>query len=259
MSTVHVYCPGLPSPRLRGGITAVGCRLVRAAALVWAVVGASPGPALAGDPLRRDLRLTFLALDTLQRDPVLAPWELEVHVHNGVASLRGEVPSKEVAERAVARLKQLPQLGGVRNQLTLVPLPSVPVPQGAGPRPPSQRDGDSGTKWPPQGVVQAPARQSPPPPRGKPTPVPVSPTSSGAPAPVFPARTPSGIESAVRRRQLQDERFRRLRVEVQGDRVYLSGAVATWRDLHDFSEAITRIPGVAGVTVREIRTDPPRR
>src|SRR5262249_6731114 len=93
MSTVRVCCPGSPSARQPGGVVAVGCRLVRAAALAWVFLGTSQGPALAGDPLRRDLRLTILARDALQRDPVFAPWEIAVHVQNGVASLTGEVPS----------------------------------------------------------------------------------------------------------------------------------------------------------------------
>jgi hypothetical protein len=69
----------------------------------------------------------------------------------------------------------------------------------------------------------------------------------------------SKIEQAVRGLQQKEERFRRLRAEVQGDRVILSGAVRTWRDLQDLSRAILAIPGVGGVTVRQIRTDPPTR
>jgi hypothetical protein len=263
----------LPSDLVRAGAP----RLLRAAALAWAVLCASPAWGLAENPLLRDFRLTLLAREALQSDPVLAPWNLAVHVQNGVAVLVCEAPSKELAQRAVARLRQLPELTGVRNQLSADPLAGFPgreVVARPPPRPPNEEDLSSLPSVGPVRVVPrpgpSPAVGASPQPKGAATfavsppvkgatPGQASPTSTATPAPVFPAKTSSGIERAIRGLQLKEERFRRLRVEVQGDRVILSGAVPAWRDLHELSAAITRIPGVAGVTVREIRTEPPPR
>jgi hypothetical protein len=67
------------------------------------------------------------------------------------------------------------------------------------------------------------------------------------------------VQAAVERLRSGQERFGRVRVEVRGDRVFLTGAVARLQDVYDLSQAITELPGVAGVTIREIRVDPPPR
>jgi hypothetical protein len=68
-----------------------------------------------------------------------------------------------------------------------------------------------------------------------------------------------GIEAAVEKLRCGQERFRRIRALVQGDRVFLGGAAARWQDVYDLSQAITGIPGVTGVTIRTIRVDAPPR
>jgi osmotically-inducible protein OsmY len=72
---------------------------------------------------------------------------------------------------------------------------------------------------------------------------------------------PPALESLavrVRRVQQADERFRRLRVQVDSGTVTLRGVVARWQDLHELSRAVARVPGVERVILRDIRTSPGR-
>jgi osmotically-inducible protein OsmY len=67
------------------------------------------------------------------------------------------------------------------------------------------------------------------------------------------------VAELIGRLQRGEERFRRLRVEVESGQVFLSGAVPSWPDLHAFARAVAELPGVSNVTLRSIRVDPPRR
>jgi hypothetical protein len=217
----------------------------------------------------------------LQQDPVLAPLDLGVTVREGVATLWGPVPSRELGERAAALLRRLPELSAVHNELFVDPFADL-LAHGNGmtrPRPPhwttSRLEGVRQPPPPPPGenthVAAAPTLALPAP-AWVPVPAPARAPPSAAPkgpeSPVvFPGiRVPapattssSGIEAAVEKLRRGQERFRRVRALVQGDRVFLSGAVARWQDVYDLSQAITDIPGVAGVTIRALRVDSPPR
>src|SRR5207302_9161168 len=99
-----------------------------------------------------------------------------------------------------------------------------------------------------QEVLKSSSPASPSPPA---TPLPAADTVSRAkpPKPVEPADGPA-IGNAVQGLILADERFRRVRYEVKQGKVYLSGVVARWGDLHELSLAVTRIPGVESVVLR---------
>jgi BON domain len=219
---------------------------------------------------------TILARQALQEDPALAPLHLGVRVRNGVAILFGPVPSPELARRAVGRLHDLPALTGVRNELFPDPWGEVPFTAGVGPTPrlpgrATSRSDDE--RWPgpqPPGeaspwTASAPSARSAPRSGDEGTPTAIPPIAIPVPAPPSASSTPraadqpEGVEEAARRLQQGEERFRRVRVAVQGSRVILSGAVPAWGDLYELSRAITRIPGVDGVTIGEVRTDPPSR
>jgi osmotically-inducible protein OsmY len=241
----------------------------------------------AESPSVLDVRRTILARQALEADPELARLNLGVRVHNGVAVLWGPVPSAELARRAVERLQGLPELSGVRNDLfpdpwpdaldTAAAAPSLRVPGQPAALPDDERvpgrqsPGEAAhrparttpalpTPRTAAGAVSTPTARGAAPPREDETltaipairiPVPSSANpSAGAAAPS------GGIEQAVRQLQQGQERFRRVRVAFEGDRVFLSGAVPAWRDLHELAQAITRIPGVGSVTLRDIRTDP---
>lgn len=225
------------------------------------VASIAPGLAAAGpaDDLR-DVQTAILARQALQDDPLLAPHNLGVRVRDGVAVLWGPVPSKELAERATARLRKLPQLRGVRNELFLDPWGDLPVAITTPVRPPVQ---------PPETILTAKPAQPPP---AKPAP-PWMPVNQGAakPPPPVQAKTPSvqfqepkapapsdspaDILAAVRRLQRGEDRFRRVTVTVHDGTVYLGGVIYRWADIHELSRAVARVPGVDHVVLRGVRSE----
>jgi hypothetical protein len=77
-----------------------------------------------------------------------------------------------------------------------------------------------------------------------------------------PAKLPANaatMVSAVKTLMVSDERYRGLRFEVKQSRVYLSGVVFRWADLHELSGAISRIAGVEAVVFQDIRDEPKKK
>jgi hypothetical protein len=247
--------------------------------MAWVVVLLCPCRLPAEPPGVRDLGRTLLAKDTLQRDPELAPLDLGVSVRKGVATLYGPVPSRELGEHAAALLRRLPELSGVRNQLYVETSADRPPPKDAVARPRPLLWTASRPEGKRRPAPLVPVESLPAPatlPQAAPAPawIPV-PSPAGTPptvvakkleppvavlAPRVPApATPPAILAAAEKLRSGQERFRRVRVEVRGDRVLLSGSVARLQDVYDLSQAISNLAGVAGVTVRAIRVDPPAR
>jgi osmotically-inducible protein OsmY len=224
--------------------------------LVCAAVSILPGRLAAEDPTLVDLRLTVLARKTLAEDRDLGPLNIAVRVRDRVATLLGPVPSADLGQRAAARLARLPELVGVRNELfvdsdsdaihlrprTSHPpakatraastgvLLKVPSAAGAAPKPPARTTASTGN------VPPAASRSVPVPP-------------ATAPA-------PTTIEPAVRRLLQGDERYRRLHAQVRDGKVYLSGSVYRWEDVHELARLIGRIPGVDRIVLHQIEADP---
>jgi hypothetical protein len=238
---------------------------------------ALPGAARAGDSDWLDLKYELLARRVILEDQDLAGLDLGVRVRNRVATLWGTVPSRELAWHAVTRLQGMPELLSVRSELFIddsaprrvKPSPAPPPRPGGefrvparpqtvltkGPSPPVPKPPP--VKWEP-----SPAGPEGPPQESKPSAVPVG-SSPAAVVPTLPPAVPvaaepapADIERAVRHLILGQERYRRLRIEVVGERVFLSGTVRRWEDLHELARAIARLPGVAGVTLRSIRAEP---
>jgi osmotically-inducible protein OsmY len=74
-------------------------------------------PAKPTDYTFLDLELSLRARNALREDAALATQDLGVSVRNRVAILWGDVASREVAQRAEARLQQVLGLNGIRNEL----------------------------------------------------------------------------------------------------------------------------------------------
>jgi hypothetical protein len=209
--------------------------------LLAALVLTAPARASAEDQAVLDLRRAVRVQQALDEDPVLGPLRLWFIVRDGVAVLLDPVPSRELAERAAACLRHLPELSGVRYARLAEPVPGRPRSRYWQP---ASRSGESKRTAPPAWVPSPGA-----------VPAVRSPTKPPAPPAVVPAPASSGLMEAIRHLQQGQECYRRLQVEVRGARVYLSGAAPRWEDLYELSDAITRIPGVAGVTLRAIRID----
>jgi hypothetical protein len=95
----------------------------------------------------------------------------------------------------------------------------------------------------------------------------VSPSNAPAPGVVeavsrpreLPATKPAAnVGTAVQNLMQADERYRRLRFEMKQGKVYLNGAVSRWSDLEDLAKALTRLPGVEGVVISDVKTGAPR-
>ena len=246
-------------PRLLAGPAALGAALLLGCVCPAAL--AADGP---GDPAAyHDLRHTMQARSALLADPVLAPLNLGVRVHNRVAVLWGPVPTAGLKERAELLLRKLPDLLEVRNELH-VEQPEPPpqyLPGKLPPATPVPLPGFSGAADTWQDLFarrqdSAPAFASPaenvrlkPAPSGLPG-------DGGAVLPAIAVPGPAGspLDQAVARLQRDEPRFRGLRADVRGQQVRLSGTAATWQDVYDLADVLTRLPGVDRVVLEQIRT-----
>jgi BON domain len=219
----------------------------------------------------RDLLHESLAFQALQDDPALAKLHLLVKVRKRVATVTGTVPTRELADRAIACLQKLPDLGEVRDQMRVGNGKSI------APRPPASDMAKKPavspgtlTKWPAAAKKEPSAlavwTPAPPDPNDKPkasvallpaittagilaSPKELSPKLSTEPSDA------AAIVSAVKSLLLNEERYRRMRFEVRQNKVYLTGVVEQWADLQQLSRAITRIPGVQAVLLQDVQAD----
>ena len=83
-----------------------------------------PRSALADAPREfDDILLTIKARQILYQDKELQSYNIGVQVVDRVATLFGPIPKSELSRRAEARLRELFELRGVRNELRLLPSP----------------------------------------------------------------------------------------------------------------------------------------
>src|SRR2546423_1505766 len=91
-----------------------------------------PGPSAA-------FKMTLQARQLLRKDEALASVNLGVSVREGIATVWGTVPSKELARHVEERLRQVKGVTQVRSTIR-VELPADPVPTlGPQPAPPRER------------------------------------------------------------------------------------------------------------------------
>lgn len=238
----------------------------------------------------QDLMLTVLARKALLDDRELAPLNLGVRVHNRVASLWGPVPSPLLADRAIRMLSSLPELVQVRNDMHIaveeevfpVPrtVPQLPWAPGGSPatltihekasggvgRPAPSASGVGRTAPSvgttpkvgdaPNGALSESAWQTVRPGQDPRMPdhrefevvlpslrLPTPPLSNPAAAALD--RTIGKSLNDLRR----DPRFRSIDVKVKDSLVTLTGDPAA--SLYDFAHAVSHLPGVARVIVKE--------
>jgi osmotically-inducible protein OsmY len=219
----------------------------------------------------RDLQLMVHARKVLGSDPTLASLNLGVRVHDGVAILWGAVPSADLIPKAVQRIELVQGILGVRSELYLgapekevdvLPLPLLPEEptrrESASPNPASGTiDPLLGLSEPSHrefAVTTPPATVDPVPARAAPALIHTAPPATTTSQARDPARTASvapialGVE--VERLRRSESRFRALRVEVRGDRVFIAGGGSQGEDVMAFARTVSRLSGVARVVTK---------
>ncbi len=243
----------------------------RAALLAVVLLQPLPAPAAAVpsymEAVGGDTLLTISARRTLAEDAELAPLNIGVSVHWGVATLWGSVPTPALAGRAADVLRRLPQFREVRNTLLVVPriLPpgddstlDTPATTAGGSAPGGELAAMPGAHGPtPAQPAAAPADEAPRIMLGQPTvggaaPPPASPgaaASLGKPVAIpHPAPGPD-LTAEVEQLWRGDDRFRLVRAEVRGRLVLLRGGGPDRLDVMAFAQAVSRLPGVERVVV----------
>jgi osmotically-inducible protein OsmY len=231
-------------------------------------------------PTEEDCQLALFARDRLFGDEVLGPLNLGVTVRAGVATLWGTVPSPALAHRAQERIRTVPGLARVKNDLRISNLDEDTAEFLKGPtrdrevrRMNEQQKSigsfDPSTTTSPSSLARrrevAPlvsraedfkrsaAKFSPP--LVMPSiPVPAGPTvtvSSFEPAPDWAPRSP--LENSVEGLRRNNERFQGIRYRVEDGVVHLWGSQATGADVFTFAQMAARLPGVLRVIVEQNR------
>ncbi len=261
--------------------------LGRGALLGAALVLVLPATPLAAQPPAKrpevhDVEVTVRARSALQRDEVLAPLGLVVRARSGVATVSGAVPSREVADRAVAALRKVRGVYEVRSQLRVV-LPPEALLHGLlralarGPAPDlspllSSAEDDPGTGLPPafcwpreeQPEERFSARRDlPAPEREEGAAVSLGPpVAVAAPPRPAPARTvgqssaTSELSRAVESLRAGDPGLEHLSIEIVDGVVTVRGRADGAGPLMRLARAISVLPGVRAVDVSAARTSP---
>lgn len=196
----------------------VSLAVAGSAGLISATSEARPAP----PTVSRDLSLQLRIRDSLSDIPALAKINIGVRVNEGVVTLHGPLPSRELAQQTVGQVRKMNGVTEVRDEL-YVPTKEDAVAQ-AIPRPVT-------THRPPTVVDQ-----------------PVSPPKLNV-TPVAGHRALPTLLEQIDRLRATDLRFAEIRVEIREGRVILRGHVTRARDAWDFADLVGRLPGVAGVTM----------
>ena len=245
-----MFMSSLPPPTVPRQVSAWMvwlCCLALMSVLVFA------GSLRADDLDRYDLQHEVNAHRALTEDAVLAKLHLLVKVRKRVATVTGTVPSRELAQRAVDCLYKVPDIIEVRNAIRIEGEPVV-LPKKSPTVFTGQKKEDSGLRgaWLPlPGNGSEPSTKS----------VALSPPNSSTDLPATGKKLPAkadaaAVVSAVKNLIMADERFRGIRFEVKDNKVYLTGVVYGWPNLHEVARAITRVPGVEAVVLQDVRAQP---
>jgi hypothetical protein len=237
-------------------------QLMWSAALAALALPAGPARAERVEPPRppvsalgkiRDLAATVRARRALQEDPALATLNLGVQVDNGVVSVWGPVPSRDVERQAVARLEAVKGVIEVRPRFYLdqprdaAPLIDLARPVGA-PERVSAKPGIETGQLPAATVGRDQPRDDGP---RLFAPRPASARPEAAAAVVKLPRPAAPLAEQVRQAQLSEKRFGGIAVELRGTAVLVRRGEAPGRDLMDLVGKLRRIEGISDVILSD--------
>jgi hypothetical protein len=238
------------------------------------------GLSLPNSPLTtQDCQLALFAREALLKDEVLGPLNLGVTVHSGVATLWGTVPKVAVARLAEEKMRGVPGLAQVKNELRIITIDedtaeflgtlsfrprslvheqarrwNQPVPlvsRGEASSSISNKGAASPLMMPPIQVPAEPERTvlsfSPP-----------APSLSerervGMTESVLKVSSPPPLIEVLERLRRSNERFRLIRFEVQGGVVHLWCNAANSADVFTLAQQVSHLPGVERVVVERGR------
>jgi hypothetical protein len=217
-------------------------------------------------PTEADCQLALFARDALLQDEFLAPFNIGVSVRSGVATLWGTVPSPALARRAEERVRIVPGLAQVKNDLRTSTHDEELADFLKGTPPDASQSLQEAKRWDhtvPLVSREDAGRQSRlnankagPPLLMPAINIPAGPTqtvSSFEPTPNPKlAPIPLLVETLEHMRK-NNERFRGIRIEVQGGVVRLWSNAANRGDAFTLAQQIAHVPGVERVIVEQNR------
>jgi hypothetical protein len=221
-------------------------------------------------PVERDVKLALKARQVFQQDEDLRDLNLGVRVQGGVAILWGPVPSAELERKAVRLLRTVGGVREVRSEAYLAADKKVePIRVPTEVTPPTQTQsasvGAAGTAADPRGQLtgRTPVIALPPSGRSGTAPPPAAPVTLGPPvtllAPVLTPAPPTAtnpppaadsLSAAVQRLRQSDNRFRQVRVEIEGSAVFVGGGDVPAEHVMALARAISGLQGVERVVIR---------
>ncbi|MFM7151772.1 MAG: hypothetical protein ACKO23_18245 [Gemmataceae bacterium] len=95
-------------------ISLASCLTLALMAMPTLAVDEPPRPPMTALGKIRDLAATVKARRMIEEDPTLAALNLGVDIENGLARIWGPIPSEKVGEKAVLKLKMIPDISEVR-------------------------------------------------------------------------------------------------------------------------------------------------
>jgi BON domain-containing protein len=220
-------------------------------------------PQTSGAPLTdRDCQLALFAREALLRDQVLGPFNLGVTVHSGTAILWGAVPNVALSRRAEEKVRNVLGVAQVRNDLRIAvdddeTEPSLgmldspaaikektksrdrPIPLVSRSEEASSRASNAPVSPPVMPLIAIPANPQ--------KTVSLFEPSMPQPAVKISSR-PSLIETLDQFRR-SNERFRSIRLDIQGGVVRLWTNAARSEDVFIFAQRVSRVPGVECVII----------
>ena len=225
--------------------------------------GSPSATPLHSPPTERDCQFALFARDALLKDEILAPLNLGVTVHSGVATLWGTVPSPTLARRAEERIRLVPGLAQVRNDLRISVVDEDMADFLKGPAPQPKAPVEESKRWEHSAPLvsrgedsRLSQNQSVPPLVMPPIPIPtrsIKVASSIESVQTLKAVAPPSLMDVLEHLRRNNERFQTVRFEVQGGVVHLWGNAAIGADIFSLAQQVARVPGVQRVVVERSR------
>lgn len=252
-----------------------GVSLVFPPAAAAAAPGAQSPASFQADARVSDCRLALQARQLLMEDEALAPLSLGVSVRAGVAIVWGTAPSADLARKAEERLRQMPALAGVQNQVRVDPKgdpildlhnqiyylrQQTSMTSTVRPDAPSETATLTGRPGGPE-TAPTPTESTGPKPGIvllAPIAVPSSPaagpreTGGAIQSPPASGLPTSSLMASIDRLRQQNPRFRQVQPQLSGGVVRLHGSVAGWDDLFELARSISHLPGVERVILEGV-------